>query len=207
MTKSLAQPVAAGTAARGQSTRRRLVEAAIEMVATDGWERVTTRQIAARANVNQALINYHFGSKEELLKAALEVALREEFAAPVRAMLEAPSFVEGAVALLHQLAQMDEAGPLVRYSMEALAQAPRDEEVRRVMAELLAELRDFLATGIVDAQRRGEVSPSVDPRGAAAILGAVFDGLGLHLLIDPSLDIGPAEAAIRGLLTGHAEDS
>lgn len=179
--------------------------AATELVATHGWERVTTRQIAARAGVNQALINYHFGSRDALLRAALEAALRQEFAAPVRAMRDAPRFIDGALALMRQLAEMDEAEPAVRFSMEALGRAARDEQVRAVMAELLAELRDLLADGIAAAQRRGEIPASVDARGTAALLGAVFDGLGLHLLIDRSLDTRPAEAAIRRLLANTSE--
>jgi len=207
MTKSAVQLPQARRAGRGRETRRRLVEATIELVASEGWERASTRRIAERAGVNQALINYHFGSKEALLRAALEVALREEFAAPVRAVVEAPGFVDGAVVLLHQLAEMGEARPMVRFSMEALAQAPRDEEVRRVMAELLAELRGLLADGIAAAQRRGEISASVDPAGVATLLGAAFDGLGLHLLIDPFIDIGSAEAALRSMLTNPQEDA
>lgn len=192
---------------RGEATRRRLVAATIRVVAEDGWERVTTRRIARAADTNQALINYHFGSKDELLRAAAEAALREAFEAPLQAMLAAPSFVDGCVALVHELAAVDEAEPIVRFSMEALGRAPRDEALRHLMADLLSELRALIAQGIADAQRRGEVPASVDPVGAAALLGGAFDGLGLHLLIDPSLDLAPASAAVRHMLTGTKEDS
>jgi len=183
------------------------VEATIRVVAEDGWERVTTRRIARAAGANQALINYHFGSKDGLLRAAAEAALREGFEAPLQAMLTAPRFVDGCVALVHALAAMDEAEPIVRFSMEALARAPRDEALRRTMADLLAELRGVVADGIAEAQRRGEVPASVDPVGTAALLAGSFDGLGLHLLIDPSLDLAPAAAAVRHMLTGTQEDS
>ena len=195
------------TGGRGAETRQRLVTATIELVAEEGWEGVTTRQIARRANSNQALINYHFGSKAGLLRAALEAALREGFQAPLQAMLEAPSFADGCVALITEMAAMDDAEPLVRFSMEALARAPRDEELRRIIAELLAELRQVLAHGIAEAQRRGEVPAAIDPDGTAALLGAVFDGLGLHLLIDSSLDLAAAATALRDLLTRTKEDS
>lgn len=183
------------------------MEAAIELVAEHGWERVTTRQIARRARSNQALINYHFGSKEGLLRAALESALREGFQAPLQAMLEAPSFVDGCVALITEMAAMDQAEPIVRFSMEALSRAPRDEELRRIMANLLTELRTLIATGIAEAQARGEIPAGIDPAGTATLLGGVFDGLGLHLLVDPSLDAAPAARAVRTLLTGTKENA
>ncbi len=203
MTKASVQP----SGGRGAETRQRLVAASIELVAENGWEHVTTRQIARRAASNQALINYHFGSKAGLLRAALEGALRDGFQAPLQAMLQAPSFADGCVALISEMAALDEAEPMVRFSMEALARAPRDEELRRIMAALLAELRQMLKGGIEEAQERGEVPAGFDPNGTAALLGAVFDGLGLHLLIDPSLDLAPASATLRDLLTRTKEDS
>jgi AcrR family transcriptional regulator len=192
---------------RGAQTRQRLVAATIELVAENGWEHVTTRQIARRAESNQALINYHFGSKAGLLRAAVEAALRDGFGAPLQAMQQAPSFADGCVALIAEMAAMDEAEPIVRFSMEALARAPRDEELRQTIADLLAELRQVLALGIAEAQQRGEIPAAIDPGGTAALLGGVFDGLGLHQLIDPSLDLASASAALRHLLTGTKEDS
>ena len=52
-------------------TRRRIVEVAVEVFAAKGFRAASTREIAARARVSQALITYHFGSKGELWKAAM----------------------------------------------------------------------------------------------------------------------------------------
>ncbi|HEX6127944.1 MAG TPA: TetR/AcrR family transcriptional regulator [Candidatus Limnocylindria bacterium] len=196
-----------GSSRRGEETRRRLLRATVELVADHGWNAVTTRQIAERAGAQQALINYHFGSKERLLSDAVELVLREEFASPVASLREAPSFVNGCVALLRQLAALDTADPVVRFSMEAISRAPRDTELQQVMGELLAELRDQLAAGVAAAQERGEVSRRLDPAGTAILLGAVFDGLGLHLLIDRDIDVARAEGAIRSLLTPGREEA
>jgi hypothetical protein len=88
--------------------------------------------------------------------------------------------------------------------MEALARAARDETVRREMAELLSELRAVVADRIAAGQASGELSPSLDPVGVATALGALFDGLGLHLLIDRSIDVDRAAAALAALLA-HAD--
>ncbi len=52
--------------------RAQLVEAALESFAEHGFERASLRDIAARAGVTHAAVLRHFGSKEELLLAALE---------------------------------------------------------------------------------------------------------------------------------------
>ena len=60
-----------GTYPRGEDTRRRLVEAAIEIFARHGYEGASTRALAERAGVNLPAIPYYFGSKEGLYRAAV----------------------------------------------------------------------------------------------------------------------------------------
>ncbi|MDR0309451.1 MAG: TetR/AcrR family transcriptional regulator [Candidatus Methanoplasma sp.] len=43
---------------------------------TDGGEELTTRRIAENAGINPAMVNYYFGSKDDLLKAAISVMNR-----------------------------------------------------------------------------------------------------------------------------------
>lgn len=53
-----------------------LLEATIELFKeTEHPEKVTSRQIASRAGVNLAMINYYFGSKDELTSQALLIFL------------------------------------------------------------------------------------------------------------------------------------
>ena len=56
----------------GDATRRALLDAAEELLISKGVAGITTRKVADRAGVNQALVHYHFGTIEELLVAALE---------------------------------------------------------------------------------------------------------------------------------------
>src|SRR5580698_7554777 len=56
----------------GDATRKALLDAAEELLISKGAAAITTRKVAERAGVNQALVHYHFGTIEELLVAALE---------------------------------------------------------------------------------------------------------------------------------------
>ncbi|HHZ10692.1 MAG TPA: TetR/AcrR family transcriptional regulator [Rhizobiales bacterium] len=55
------------------ATRARIVEAAEAEFADHGFDGVSVRQIALRADVPVALINYHFGNKEGLYRAIFEM--------------------------------------------------------------------------------------------------------------------------------------
>jgi len=55
-----------------QDTRARMIEAAIEVFGSFGYDGASTRQLADKAGVNQAAIPYHFGGKRELYLAAAQ---------------------------------------------------------------------------------------------------------------------------------------
>jgi AcrR family transcriptional regulator len=59
-----------------KATREKIIKAASRAFALGGYEGASIRAIVAEADVNQAAINYHFGSKEGLYRAVLQAAVR-----------------------------------------------------------------------------------------------------------------------------------
>jgi AcrR family transcriptional regulator len=57
--------------------RQDILIAAMELFAQKGFRGTTTRDLAARAEVNEAIIFRHFSNKEELYKAILEAKMRQ----------------------------------------------------------------------------------------------------------------------------------
>lgn len=55
-----------------ETTRRRIVDAAIDAFAENGYDGAGTRDIAARADVTQGLLTYHFAAKLDLWRAAAD---------------------------------------------------------------------------------------------------------------------------------------
>src|SRR5438552_11594715 len=53
-------------------TRSRILDVAEELFGEQGLDRVSIRDITRKAKVNLAAINYHFGSKEDLVVAVFE---------------------------------------------------------------------------------------------------------------------------------------
>jgi AcrR family transcriptional regulator len=57
-------------------TRQRILNAAERLFAERGYDATSVRAIVAKAHVNQAAINYHFGGKDGLYREVLHEAFR-----------------------------------------------------------------------------------------------------------------------------------
>lgn len=60
---------------KSDDLRRRLLEAAIPLLASRGVDRTTTREIAARAGTTERTLFQHFGSKDGLVEAVVDRAI------------------------------------------------------------------------------------------------------------------------------------
>jgi AcrR family transcriptional regulator len=66
-------------AAAAQSTADLIVDAAIQILGRDGYQKLTARNVASQAGTNLALINYYFGGKQGLLLAIYDRLERQRF--------------------------------------------------------------------------------------------------------------------------------
>ena len=98
----------------GEDTRQRLLEAALEVFAEQGFQQASTRDICKRSGANVAAVNYHFGSKAELYRMVLTEPLRCMFEAtapmddPALPLVEAlRCFYQVRVPATHSARQVD----------------------------------------------------------------------------------------------------
>jgi AcrR family transcriptional regulator len=170
--------------------------AAAELIAEVGWGRVTTRAVAARAGLPHGAVSYHFRGKQELLSEATLHTLGQAIPLEQFAALETLDDLLGLI-----VAEIGAIDPgLSRLMFEAMREAERDSALRERMGTMLAEYRRLIV-GIVRAeQERGTVCTVAPAEALAVLLGAVGDGLLLHVLLDPELDTAGAIGALRALL-------
>jgi AcrR family transcriptional regulator len=177
-------------------TRERILQAAIELVAEVGADRLRTRAVAERAEVNPALVHYHFGSMAALVRAAEEKVVAEEAEPIVEALWREAGIQTAVQGVFDAIQQLGEPTPSIMVMNDIMARATRDPSARARARDMLAGFRVLIRDRLAEAQRRREIGPHVDIDAAAVMLAALLDGLGMHRLIDQSLDV----RAVAGLL-------
>jgi AcrR family transcriptional regulator len=178
---------------RGEATRRKILAATAELIAEVGWSGFSTRDIAARAGVTQGVVSYHWRSKDDLVREAALAASAESLEPVAVALREAPS-VRKALGRSLALVEAIRGEPaLALLLFETMLQAGRDEQLREGLAEMLREFR----AGLAAALEREGVS---DAEPLAAALAAAWDGLFLHAVVDPELQVAPVGDVVLRLL-------
>jgi AcrR family transcriptional regulator len=178
-------------AARGAATRERILREAFVLIGEVGWSRVTTRLLARRAGVNAALINYHFRSKDSLLREAAAAGIAELVGPAIERVVNAVD-AGGAVADVLRFLAGELTPAQGRSFLELSMRALDDAEVGRLMTVQLRAFRSLLAGRIARSD--------VDRVGLAVILVGLLDGVLLQRTIDPETDVEAAAHALEQLL-------
>jgi AcrR family transcriptional regulator len=115
ITADAAAPTSRRRQARSAATRDALLDAALAEFAAYGFEGASTRSIAAAAGTHQPQINYHFDSKDELWRAAVDHLFTQLDDAVGRHLRELPSasdererFARGVRAFVRAAAELPE---------------------------------------------------------------------------------------------------
>ena len=182
-------------AERGREVRRKLLDAAVELIAERGWTAVSTRTIAERAQVAPGLVHYHFDSVQALLIEAATGRMREMATMVGPTLAQAKTPVEALGLLMAALDPYTGSDPLTILFVETYLAATRDPELRERVAGLLREFRGQLAGWL-----REHGVP--DPEMTATVLGAAIDGLVMHRALDPAMT-GAAITPVLGRVLGQ----
>ncbi|MET7998039.1 TetR/AcrR family transcriptional regulator [Amycolatopsis sp. NPDC005232] len=167
---------------RSRTTRRRLIEAAMDCIGERGWHGVTVAVIAERAGVSRGAAQHHFPTREDLVAAAVEL-LGESQITELRTKADSlptgASRIFGVVEMVLNLYT----GPLFRAALQLWAVASSDEQLRSTLVPLEARVGREAHRVTVELLGVDEAKP-----GVRELVQATLDlarGLGLaNLLTD-----------------------
>jgi AcrR family transcriptional regulator len=166
------------------TTREKLLDAAASALAEDGVAGVSARTVAARAEVNQALVFYHFGSVAGLLDAAVRRSVDLAVASYRDRFSDVTTLAE-LLSLGRDLHEAEQRAGNVLQMAQVMAGALRDETLagagRYAMDRWSSEVEIVLSRVLPATPLAGLVEPSALARAVAA----AFIGLELYDGVDP----------------------
>lgn len=147
-----------------EGTRRRILMAAAEEFASGGLFGARVDQIARRAETNERMLYYYFGSKEQLFTAVLEHAFSALTEAERVLDLDGVAPVEAVTRLAHFIWDYYRDHPeLLRLiNNENLHEARylhKSTRIREMMSPIVAKLGNVLMRGQKAGLFRGDVDP------------------------------------------------
>ncbi|MDM4718147.1 TetR/AcrR family transcriptional regulator [Micromonospora sp. WMMA1363] len=158
-----------------------LLRTACDVIVERGLANTRTADVAQAAGVSQALVFYHFATKDRLLAEAFAYAVEQDLArlnAVMRA--SAPPLTK-----LRRIVKLyTPAGRPTSWSMwiDGWAESLRTPELEKISRRLDLRWRQDLATVIADGVSDG-IFECADPAGAAWRISAVMDGLAVQLAV------------------------
>ncbi|TWO68470.1 TetR/AcrR family transcriptional regulator [Caenimonas sedimenti] len=185
-TASTTRPPRRKQAERVAESDRRMIDAAMRLIASGGYSQTTLANIGVEAGYSRGLVQHRFGSKDKLLEALINQVAndhRERLLPKLRGLAgiealecEIDSYLEG----VDQPSVSSRAFFVLM--LESIGPAPH---VRQVFAEISKRWHDALAGQIRKGQKAGEIRKDVDAAMEAQLLIAAVRGLRMQSMLSP----------------------
>jgi AcrR family transcriptional regulator len=156
--------------------RRDLVSAAYQRIASEGFEGLRTRDVAADAGVNIATLHYYFPTKEALIRGVIGQAM-QRFNATLPAHGSPVQQLRGHLRALSELMKSDR--QLWAVLGELVLRAPRDADLARIFRETDEYWHRTLVGLLSACIAEGALDVHLDVDETASLMMATLKGLSL----------------------------
>ena len=171
---------------RDHGARDRLLRATRQCVRDRGLAGASSRVITDAAGVNLGAITYYFGSKDDLVAAALAEELRE-WIEPALAQLASDADpaqrLLGAMETLHTT--FDAERDRIPGLLDVFVHAARDPAARGPIATMWGDVKTQLGEVIAELRSRDAVPAWVRPDAMSSLIVAVVAGTVVDEAVDP----------------------
>jgi AcrR family transcriptional regulator len=185
--------------------QEQILHAAFEVAAREGIGGLTVRAVAAEARVSHALVLFHFGRKERLVRALLIWVIDRTAVLHISEdIARFPRPRDRLYALLQQeMVRLSHQPQQTRLFLEYWALGTRDEAIRKPIQAELARYRAAFRT-IMDELIRAEPAAHLEATadGLAAVAVSWIHGCAVQAMVDAEhFDTDEYFAAVRGMIS------
>ncbi|MBK6801610.1 TetR/AcrR family transcriptional regulator [Novosphingobium sp.] len=210
MNVELAPPRARRTQAqRREESERRLLEAAAEIIAAEGYLACTLERVGTAAGFSRGLASRKYGSKDGLIEAVIWHVSAHVHEQIDIAIADKADPLDQLLALFDRFVELVVSDPAVRaYFVLFSAMIANRLETRSVFDEVQVRFGQRLHELIAAAQAAGSIPARVPAQHAAFMVGCLLAGISVETVIEFARDADPAQlradlvAMLRGALLG-----
>lgn len=180
----------AAAAVETVSTRDQILAAAYRTLVNVGYNQISMRRIADEARVNQSLLHYYYGSKENLMLEVLEY-VNEQLLGRQRKMYQEMRSFEAIWAAALEYFKDDVQSGYVRALWELRAQGLSNPRIKKRLAEMVGRWRALVTDLARGALAEHRIETDLAPEVLGRVLGDVYWGAEAEILAgeDPTLHI------------------
>ncbi|WP_328458828.1 TetR/AcrR family transcriptional regulator [Amycolatopsis sp. NBC_00438] len=169
-----------------EQRRRQIAEAVWRIASARGLEDVSLRKVAAEAGVSLRLVQYYFGTRDDLLLGALEILNKdaeERTRAEVGPAADATPRQVLRTMLVRMLPLDDERRTRYLVYLAYFVRSLTDPDLAAAFSAAPPELERLTADLLAWGQQRGEVPPDLDLMPEAELLLSSVDGLQTSIIL------------------------
>jgi AcrR family transcriptional regulator len=187
------------TTPRGRSQRERVLRAAMDIFAAQGFRGASLDSVADAVGMTRQGLLHYFPSKVHLLLGVLDLRAEDNADLVQRMTDRSQGFADTLLALARHNQERPE---LIRLFTVLVAESVDvDHPGHERFVERYRAVRRRITEQLVVEQREGRISDAIAPTSLATLLMAVMDGLQLQHLLDPtSVDMAEPLAELLALL-------
>jgi AcrR family transcriptional regulator len=193
-------------AERTATAHRRMIRAAIRLIARQGYSKTTLAQVGKEAGYTGGLVSHHFGSKEGLLRELVGRVASRFYGDQIQPATEGRAALGALLATadtyLDEIVVREERMRALYVLMgEALGPV---REINEVFAELNKGFRESARQLIQAGMDAGEIRHDLDANAEAGLFVGMLRGVALQWIADPGcFDLDAVGTSLKDALRRH----
>jgi AcrR family transcriptional regulator len=154
--------------------KRRIIEAAMDVIAERGCDRMTFDDVAKKLGVTKGAVYWYFANKEELISAVLNTIQAEVQRVTYESFYNRTA-EETLIQIFDRFALVDAKKQTVFFELFALAN--RNSKVRRATRDYHEGLVATFEEAVIKEKKRNFIQTQTDAHTLALLLTALYSGL------------------------------
>ncbi len=184
-----------------EAKKEQILEAAAACFAKNGFHQTTMQDICREAKLSAGAVYRYFSGKEEIIETIVEGGRRysEAIIQTARALPETHQVLNHLADNFFAFLDNPDSQTAIRTEINIASEALRDPRVLDMVRLGFDMVRTSFADIVGEAQKRGDMTSTLDPDAVARVLISLYRGLMYQKAIDPNVDVKKYVAVVKSL--------